>query len=706
MPFLFIFICPQMLTGQALFWQERFDTDPFFSSGWFTEDAPSSGISPWRWAEEGKAAAGAYWNDRPALSSPSGNGALVFDSDSLQSVGGTSAPHYGYALSPPIDLGGGSTFFLEFYQYYRNYQSLAIVEVILETGEVFPIYFSESIGTNVETSCMDRVVIELPGILIHGDVFQLRFIFQGELYFWIIDDISIYDAYPYPVTFPNYIGDSLQAFNKAYDVDKVGTPIVPNQLVVQFKPGVNDADKQDLRDSLGVDNFESCMCDQLELWNLLPTVPFNPGAAPSSQGPSIGINERKTLASASSRVDGVDLNKYNWNDLQTPVIDTMPAPINTVPGVEGGSGRAQLAIMDTGVDYEHPYLQHLLAQEYEEDNNNCLPMDTIGWNFVDENNNPWDNHRHGTHLSGIALRYLSDSTSCSEAAILPIKTHDAYGVSDLFDVSCGMYYALQQGANVINCSWGWIGDSSEVLSNVIDSARLNYNAIIVAASGNDTLNLEEYQQYPVCSWQDNVIGVAAANDAGNALSGFSNASANYIDIAAYGDSILSTVPGSGVDYLSGTSMAAPAVAATLTAFYCLSEEGTAYTEIIQCLLDSTSRLSLPENLVAGGRLLQLEGSPCLGSTGVHQHDIKEDAFKIYPNPTQGPLWLEPLENITGAASILILNNLGQQIFFTKAIDIRKNQPIGINLEGMPPSCYYLFIQSNEKQWSYKVVKTK
>ena len=65
-------------------------------------------------------------------------------------------------------------------------------------------------------------------------------------------------------------------------------------------------EKQELRDSIGIDSFESCMCDQLELWNLSPFLP-PAGNTPSAQGRSIGINERKPLANNASKVDGARL---------------------------------------------------------------------------------------------------------------------------------------------------------------------------------------------------------------------------------------------------------------------------------------------------------------------------------------------------------------------------------------------------------------
>jgi len=690
------------LTGksQDLLWQETFDSDPFLSAGWVTEDSPSGGFSPWRWTANGKAEAGAYWDDRPAIGSPSEGGALVFDSDSLLNTADWPAPHFGYAESPPIDLGASGNLFLEFYQYYRNFQSLSVVEIIPELGEPIPIYFSELVGINVETSKKGRVVIDISDYIDATLPFRLRFVFQGELYFWILDDVSIYQGYPYPETFPQYIGDSLQAFNKPYEVDCFGTPIVPNQLVVQFKSGTTDAEKQELRDSLGVDTFEGCMCDQLELWNLLPTVPPG-GNSPSGQGPSIGINERKTLASAASRVDGVDFNKYNWNDLQEPPVDTIPSGLMQLPGTPSQPGQVKLAIMDTGVDYEHPLLANAILQEGEEDANNCLPQDTIGWNFVDANNNPWDNHRHGTHLAGIALNNLLDSTSCQSAGILPVKTHDAYGVSDLFDVSCGMYYALQQGARVINCSWGWIGDSSKVLSNVIDTAGL-YNTIIVAAAGNDTINLDEHQQYPVCSYQSNVIGVASADVSG--ISGFSNTSAAYLDIAAYGDSILSTVPGGGLDRLSGTSMAAPAVAAAATALYCIRGEEAAYQEIIQCLLDSTTQNVLPENLVAGGRLLQFANSPCLTAVEVVEIDEAGLPFTLFPNPASDNTCLRAQSDFSEPLRILVYSGLGELLYQTALNGVRKGQQIDVNLRSWPSGVYFVIIQTDQKTKSLRLVK--
>jgi len=122
----------------------------------------------------------------------------------------------------------------------------------------------------------------------------------------------------------------------------------------------------------------------------------------------------------------------------------------------------------------------------------------------------------------------------------------------------GIEYALRADAKVINCSFGG-PESSDVMRDAIAAAR-NQGALIVAAAGNDGVDADQQPFYPAAYPDSNVLSVAATDDR-DKLASFSTYGAGTVDLAAPGDAVGSTYLDSDYRYLSGTSMAAPYVAA-------------------------------------------------------------------------------------------------------------------------------------------------
>ncbi|MBN2027265.1 MAG: peptidase S8, partial [Actinobacteria bacterium] len=202
-----------------------------------------------------------------------------------------------------------------------------------------------------------------------------------------------------------------------------------------------------------------------------------------------------------------------------------------------GSSDVTVAVVDTGVDYTHQDLE-----------GKC----TAGYNYVDRNSDPMDDHGHGTHVAGIAAAAGNNSTGVAgtdwKARIMPIKVLDAQGSGYDSDVAAGIRYAADHGAEVINMSLGG-PDYSYTLSEAVNYAH-NKGVVIVAASGNESTSVS----YPAAC--DHVIAVGALKS-NDILADFSN-QGSALDLTAPGVSILSTVPG-GYGKMTGTSMASPVV---------------------------------------------------------------------------------------------------------------------------------------------------
>lgn len=199
--------------------------------------------------------------------------------------------------------------------------------------------------------------------------------------------------------------------------------------------------------------------------------------------------------------------------------------------------------------------------------------DYLGWDFAEDDNDVRPasaSNNHGTNIAYLIESNLNTYTSICKGAkikILPLKA--GYDYSDtltLFACTEALFYAQEQGASIINCSWGSEEDSY-FLQNALDSLE-NENVLVVAAAGNGGSDgvgddTDALGHYPSGYANNNILSVAAINSDGN-LAGFSNYGATSVDLAAPGEGIktISSIGGSlyGFDF-SGTSFAAPIVAA-------------------------------------------------------------------------------------------------------------------------------------------------
>ena len=210
-----------------------------------------------------------------------------------------------------------------------------------------------------------------------------------------------------------------------------------------------------------------------------------------------------------------------------------------------GTGEGEvIAIIDSGVDGAHPDLAPRLVAGYS-----ATGADELV-----------DGHGHGTHVAGIAAATAGDAYGIAglahDAAIMPIQVTDDRGVAYSSDVAEGLLWAVEHGATVANLSLAG-PHRSTVLAAAIDHA-VEQGVVVVAAAGNEG-NRNNPTMYPAA--EQNVLAVASLGDGGD-RSSFSSTGA-HVDLAAPGSAILSNRPGARVGYASGTSMAAPFVAAAV-----------------------------------------------------------------------------------------------------------------------------------------------
>jgi len=259
-----------------------------------------------------------------------------------------------------------------------------------------------------------------------------------------------------------------------------------------------------------------------------------------------------------------------------------------------------VAVIDTGIDYNHSDLSsniwtnsgEIAGNGIDDDNNGFIDDDS-GWDFVSFDNDPLDDHGHGTHTSGTIAAVGNNNLGiigvAPQAKIMGLKGLNQNGGGSTADLSSAIYYAADNGADVINASWGGFGTTPQTLIDAISYAHDQKDAAFVAAAGNFNVDVgsETYGFFPA-NIRD-VITVAAGDHLDTKAS-FSNHGVK-IDVLAPGGgdtdanglviqpdrSILSlksevanasmAVPALIIDtdYLrqSGTSMAAPHVTGTV-----------------------------------------------------------------------------------------------------------------------------------------------
>lgn len=244
--------------------------------------------------------------------------------------------------------------------------------------------------------------------------------------------------------------------------------------------------------------------------------------------------------------------------------------------VTTGSPDVRVAVIDTGIDYYHPDLEANVwlnpgevAGNGRDDDANGYPDDVHGYDFVSDDSDPMDDQSHGTHVAGIigavSNNRIGVAGICWNVRLMAIKAFDDHGEGTVSAVVEAIEYAIANGARVINASWGQT-DKSLALQDALTEAW-QAGVLIVAAAGNERTDIA-----PFPAAYEPVVAVAALNKNG-ARAYFSNFGA-FVDLAAPGEAILSTLPNARYDLLSGTSMAAPFVTGTAALIWSLHPEFT------------------------------------------------------------------------------------------------------------------------------------
>ncbi|MGG5886780.1 S8 family peptidase [Falsiroseomonas sp. HC035] len=242
--------------------------------------------------------------------------------------------------------------------------------------------------------------------------------------------------------------------------------------------------------------------------------------------------------------------------------------------------------------------------------------DLFGWDFVNNDNDPFDDNGHGTHVSGtigaVGGNGIGVAGMAWEVQILALKFLDAKGSGAISNAVKALDYYTAAGKAAVgqdfvatNNSWGGGGYSS-AMQGAIDRTAAAGN-LFIAAAGNSKLNTDTTGNFPSnystlgSVGHEAVVSVAALTSSGG-LASFSNYGATTVDLAAPGAAILSTTADGGYGTMSGTSMAAPHVTGAI-ALYAAANPDDSAAEIRAALLGAvTVTAALAGKTATGGRL--------------------------------------------------------------------------------------------------------
>jgi len=422
------------------------------------------------------------------------------------------------------------------------------------------------------------------------------------------------------------------------DVDS--PPYVENRLLVGFKPGVDPSARKELHEELGGQVIAEISPLDVQVLRFREEDALAMASAYRSRS-EIAFAEPDYLAEV-----------MGWPD---PTAGA-PAALPEMPptGIDGAMG--DLRILRTpndpqyGSQWHHSRIESAgawdltLADEVVvaivDTGVNCSHEDlsgrcVAGYDYINGDSNPNDDHGHGTHVAGISAASTNNSVGVAgvgwNGRIMPMKALDSTGNGPHSAIANSITWAVDHGADVINMSLGGFFTSS-TLRRATEYAFDNGVSLIAAAGNQNTSN----PTYPAA--YANVVGVAATTQSDGRAS-FSNYG-TYVDVSAPGVAILSTVRTGGYQAWSGTSMASPVVAG-LAALLVAQDPGRSPT-VIETIMEQTAE-DLGETgydqLFGWGRInarRALEHSPVPGTPGPTSPPAAPTDVPTAPPPTATP----------------------------------------------------------------------
>lgn len=354
-------------------------------------------------------------------------------------------------------------------------------------------------------------------------------------------------------------------------------PAVAGEYVVKFRPGLSAVERANIAATSGGKTKLSLAALNADLIEF-PALKRSPNAkavenmlTALKNNPHVEYVEPNYIYQVSYTPNDPDLGRqWAWSTIEAQ------AGWDTTQG----SSSVIIAVVDTGVQSNHPDLDAKLV---------------AGYDFVEGDTMPDDGNGHGTHVAGTAAAETNNSTggagTCPNCRVMPVRVLDSGGSGTMANVANGIIWAADNGAKVINLSLG--GGSSSTLENAVIYAW-NKGAFLACAAGNGNTS-STTSAYPAA--YNNCFSVAATtvNDEKSSFSNYGN----WVEAAAPGSDIYSTYMGSSYKTLNGTSMAAPHVAGLAGL---LASQGLTNQQIWDRIMSTADMIEGTGNYWTAGRI--------------------------------------------------------------------------------------------------------
>ena len=335
------------------------------------------------------------------------------------------------------------------------------------------------------------------------------------------------------------------------------TEFVPGQVIVQFRSDASATSRARALSARGASSVRSLARPGLTLVRLRGDASVRAAVAAFERDPSVEFAEPNYLYQVLGPPNDPDFDEL-WG-LHNPVGDhDIDAP--EAWDKQTGSATVVVAVIDSGVAYDHPELNDNIWTNDDppnglDDDGNGKLDDTRGWDFIQNDNTPLDFNGHGTHVAGTIGAEGNNGADIAgvnwDVSIMPVRAGNAYGSLPGSAILNAIKYACAERADIVNGSFGGAGKST-ALANAIKSNACK-NTLFVFAAGNDghvlNNNTAATNTYPCEYWRaaphgfgaTNLVCVAATN-MNDALASFSNRGKSAVHLAAPGVDIYSSVP--------------------------------------------------------------------------------------------------------------------------------------------------------------------
>jgi subtilisin family serine protease len=334
------------------------------------------------------------------------------------------------------------------------------------------------------------------------------------------------------------------------------TAFVPGELLVKFRADVRKEASAEYQEWFGISTRKTFAINGYQQVKLPEGADIEEALEIYLEDPDVEYAEPNYFVYANvstpndsdfTRLWGLHNTGQNVNETNGTIDADIDAP--EAWDVTTGSSDVVVAVVDSGVDINHPDLQPNIWTNPGEtpdngidDDANGYIDDVSGWDFSFNDNDPRDANGHGTHVAGTVAAAGDNGIGVTgvswSAKIMALRFLDAWGSGTTANAISAIEYASAMGADIINNSWGG-GGYSESLKEAIEAS----GALVVCAAGNDGWDTDAFiPHYPSGYASTNIIAVAASDQDDNRAY-FSNYGPFSVDVAAPGTNIYSAAPG-------------------------------------------------------------------------------------------------------------------------------------------------------------------